>query len=161
VVSGRRVTGFLDGNQWLQVDLDAPVSGQVGLWSKTDTVVLFDRFTVEPGVIPADLALSPPDQARPPIIPITNLSEAVDWATRGNLRGAHSEFVQFLGDWETVKDAVRRRSPDGADAIEASSSQVKAVLLDPNTPTPAAAVYTPLLQNLQQVIQEQQARLGQ
>jgi hypothetical protein len=161
VVSDRRVTGFLDGIQWLQVDLDTAVSGRVGLWSKTDTVVLFDRFTVEPGSIRADLAGSTPDQAGPPIIPTTNLSEAVDWATRGNLKGAHSELVQFLGDWETVKESVRLRSPDGADAIEAVIAQVKAVLLDSNTPTPEDAVYAPLLQNLQQVVQEQQARLGQ
>jgi hypothetical protein len=159
VVSGRRVTGFLDGTQWLRVDLDAPVSGRVGLWSKTDTVVLFDRFTVEPGVVRPDLAVSTPDLAAPLIIPTTNLAEAVDWATRGDLRGAHSEFVQFLGDWDAVKESVRQRSPDSADAIEAAISQVKAVLLDPNTPAPDQAVYTPLLQNLQRVIQEQQARL--
>jgi hypothetical protein len=159
VVSGRRVTGFLDGVQWLQVDLDTPVSGKVGLWSKTDTVVLFDRFTVEPGGVRPDLALNP-DSVQALTIPTTNLGEAVDFATRGNLKGAHSEFVQFLGDWNAVKEPVRQRSADVADTIEAAISEARAVLLDPNTPAPDLAVVTPLLQSLQRLVQEQQARLS-
>jgi hypothetical protein len=159
VVSGRRVTAFLDGVQWLQVDLDTPVSGKVGLWSKTDTVVLFDRFTVEPGGVRPDLALNP-DSVQSLTIPTTNLGEAVDFAQRGNLKGAHSEFVQFLGDWNAVKEPVRQRSPDVADTIEAAISQVKTVLLDPSTPVPDQMVYTPLLLSLQRVVQEQQARLS-
>ena len=49
VVSGTHVSGLLDGNVYLDATLDAPVSGQVGLWSKTDTVVLFDRFSITIG----------------------------------------------------------------------------------------------------------------
>ncbi len=43
---GTHVTGMLDGQKYLEADLDTPVNGQVGVWSKTDTVVLFDSFTV-------------------------------------------------------------------------------------------------------------------
>jgi hypothetical protein len=46
VVSGTHISGLLDGKVYLDATLDAPVSGQVGLWSKTDTIVLFDRFGV-------------------------------------------------------------------------------------------------------------------
>jgi hypothetical protein len=45
---GTHVTGLLDGQRYLDVDLTAPISGQVGAWSKTDTVVLFNSFTVDP-----------------------------------------------------------------------------------------------------------------
>jgi hypothetical protein len=49
VVSGTHLSGLLDGKVYLDATLDAPVSGQVGLWSKTDTIVLFDRFSVTIG----------------------------------------------------------------------------------------------------------------
>ena len=160
-VSGRRVAGYLDGTQWLQVDLDAPVTGKVGLWSKTDTLVMFDSFTVEPGVVPQYAFAEPPASGGSVVIHMTNLGEAVDWAKRGNLKGAHSEFVQFLADWETVKDAVRRRAPDSADAVEAAIAQLKQVLLDENTAAPDRTVYSPLLENLMQLVQETQGKLAQ
>lgn len=45
---GTHVSGSLDGFTFLDADLAVPVSGQVGAWAKTDTVVLFDSFTVDP-----------------------------------------------------------------------------------------------------------------
>ena len=45
---GTHVTGLLDGQRYLDADLATPISGQVGAWSKTDTVVLFNSFTVDP-----------------------------------------------------------------------------------------------------------------
>jgi hypothetical protein len=45
---GTHITGLLDGQRYLDVDLTGPISGQVGAWSKTDTVVLFNSFTVDP-----------------------------------------------------------------------------------------------------------------
>jgi hypothetical protein len=36
--------------KFLEADLTAPVSGQVGAWAKADTVVLFDSFSVDPTV---------------------------------------------------------------------------------------------------------------
>jgi len=45
---GAHVQGSLDGFQFIDADIATPVSGQVGAWAKTDTVVLFDSFVVEP-----------------------------------------------------------------------------------------------------------------
>jgi hypothetical protein len=45
---GTHVTGLLDGQRYLDVDLTSPISGKVGAWSKTDTVVVFNSFTVDP-----------------------------------------------------------------------------------------------------------------
>ncbi len=47
-VHGTRLEGFLDGKPLLDYTLAEPVSGKVGLWSKTDSVSLFDDFTVTP-----------------------------------------------------------------------------------------------------------------
>jgi hypothetical protein len=48
---GTHVTGLLDGQRYLDADLTAPIAGQVGAWSKTDTVVLFNSFTVDPNAL--------------------------------------------------------------------------------------------------------------
>jgi hypothetical protein len=45
---GMHVTGMLDGQRLLDVDLSSPISGQVGAIAKTDTVVVFNSFTVDP-----------------------------------------------------------------------------------------------------------------
>jgi len=45
---GTHVVGILDGLKFLESDLSAPVSGGVGAWAKSDTVVLFDSFSVDP-----------------------------------------------------------------------------------------------------------------
>jgi len=42
------VSGSLDGQKFVDADVDTPISGQVGAWAKSDTVVIFDRFTVDP-----------------------------------------------------------------------------------------------------------------
>jgi pyruvate, water dikinase len=47
---GTHMTGSLDEVKFLETDLDHPVTGQVGAWSKTDTVVLFDSFSVDQNV---------------------------------------------------------------------------------------------------------------
>ena len=43
---GTKVDCHLDGKLTLSYELPAPVSGKVGLWSKSDSVVYFDDFTV-------------------------------------------------------------------------------------------------------------------
>jgi hypothetical protein len=48
VVNGTQISGYLDGNKFMEYDLPQPVSGKVGVWSKTDTVALIDAFLVEP-----------------------------------------------------------------------------------------------------------------
>jgi hypothetical protein len=45
-VKGRTVTAFLDDKKLLTFELPAPVSGKVGVWSKTDSVSDFDEFRV-------------------------------------------------------------------------------------------------------------------
>jgi hypothetical protein len=48
VVEGTKLTGYLDDEALLEYTLDAPVSGKVGTWSKTDSVSQFDAYTVQP-----------------------------------------------------------------------------------------------------------------
>jgi len=47
-IHGTKLVGFLNGKPILDYTLPEPVSGKVGLWSKTDSVSLFDDFTVAP-----------------------------------------------------------------------------------------------------------------
>jgi len=47
-VHGTQLTGFLDGKSVLDYTLKEPVSGKVGLWSKTDSMTEFSDFTVTP-----------------------------------------------------------------------------------------------------------------
>ncbi|MDB4887009.1 MAG: hypothetical protein JWN79_2447 [Gemmatimonadetes bacterium] len=46
VVNGTQLEGWLDGKKLLDYTLEAPVSGKVGLWSKTDSMSEFDAYTV-------------------------------------------------------------------------------------------------------------------
>jgi hypothetical protein len=47
-VHGTQLKAFLDDKQYLDYTLAAAVSGKVGVWSKTDSMVEFDDFTVTP-----------------------------------------------------------------------------------------------------------------
>jgi hypothetical protein len=47
-VSGQKLEGYLNGKLLLQFDLPEPVSGKIGVWSKTDSVSYFDDYTVQP-----------------------------------------------------------------------------------------------------------------
>lgn len=47
-VQGTKLEGYLDGKHLLEFALPEPVSGKVGVWSKTDSVSYFDDFTVTP-----------------------------------------------------------------------------------------------------------------
>jgi hypothetical protein len=47
-ISGTKVEGYLDGKLYLEHTLPGPVSGRIGLWSKADSHVYFDDFTVTP-----------------------------------------------------------------------------------------------------------------
>jgi hypothetical protein len=48
VVKGNHIQGRLDGKLFLEHDWGKPISGRVGVWSKADSVVYFDDFTVKP-----------------------------------------------------------------------------------------------------------------
>ncbi len=45
---GTHLTVLLDGQRYMDVDLTTPISGQVGAAAKTDSVVVFNSFTVDP-----------------------------------------------------------------------------------------------------------------
>ena len=47
-IAGDKVEGYLDGKLYLEHTLPEPVSGRIGLWSKADSHVYFDGFTVTP-----------------------------------------------------------------------------------------------------------------
>ena len=47
-VHGARLEGYLNGEKLLDYALSEPVSGKVGVWSKTDSVIYYDDFTVTP-----------------------------------------------------------------------------------------------------------------
>jgi len=47
-ISGNKVEGFLNGKRYLEHALPQPVSGRIGLWSKADSYVYFDDYTVTP-----------------------------------------------------------------------------------------------------------------
>jgi len=45
-IAGKKVEGYLNGKLQLEHDLPAPVAGRIGLWSKADSYVHFDDYTV-------------------------------------------------------------------------------------------------------------------
>jgi hypothetical protein len=45
-IAGAKVEGYLDGKLYLEHTLEQPVSGRIGLWSKADSYMHFDGFTV-------------------------------------------------------------------------------------------------------------------
>jgi len=47
-VSGTSLQGYLDGELLIEHTLKAPVSGKVGVWSKTDSVSEFEDYVVTP-----------------------------------------------------------------------------------------------------------------
>jgi hypothetical protein len=47
-IAGTKVEGWLDGKLYLEHTLAEPVSGRIGLWSKADSHVYFDDFSVAP-----------------------------------------------------------------------------------------------------------------
>ena len=47
-IAGNKVEGYLNGQRYLEQVLPAPVAGRVGLWSKADSYVYFDDYTVTP-----------------------------------------------------------------------------------------------------------------
>jgi hypothetical protein len=47
-VGGAKVEGYLDGKLYLEHTLPEPVSGRIGLWSKADSHMYFDDYSVTP-----------------------------------------------------------------------------------------------------------------
>jgi hypothetical protein len=46
VIDGARIEGYLNDNKYIDFTWKEPVSGKVGLWSKADSYMFFDDFTV-------------------------------------------------------------------------------------------------------------------
>jgi hypothetical protein len=47
-IAGNKVEAFLNGKRQLEHSLPEPVSGRIGLWSKADSYMFFDDYTVTP-----------------------------------------------------------------------------------------------------------------
>jgi len=47
-IAGTKVEGYLNNKLYLEHNLPQPVSGRVGLWSKADSHMYFDDYTVTP-----------------------------------------------------------------------------------------------------------------
>ncbi len=47
-IAGTKVEGYINGKRYLEHVLPSPVSGRIGLWSKADSYVYFDDYTVTP-----------------------------------------------------------------------------------------------------------------
>jgi hypothetical protein len=45
-IVGKKVQGYLNGKLTLEHEWAAPISGKIGLWSKADSYVFFDDYTV-------------------------------------------------------------------------------------------------------------------
>jgi hypothetical protein len=45
-IAGKKVQGYLDGKLYLEHVLPEPVTGRIGLWSKADSFMHFDDFSV-------------------------------------------------------------------------------------------------------------------
>ena len=49
IINGKRVEGYLNDKRYIHYTSKKKIQGKVGLWSKADSYVFFDDFTVEPG----------------------------------------------------------------------------------------------------------------
>jgi hypothetical protein len=47
-IGGAKIEGYLDGKLYLEHTLPEPVSGRIGLWSKADSHMYFDNYSVSP-----------------------------------------------------------------------------------------------------------------
>src|SRR5499433_2554730 len=47
-IAGTKVEGYLDGKLYLEHELSEPVAGRIGLWSKADSHMYFNNYTVTP-----------------------------------------------------------------------------------------------------------------
>jgi hypothetical protein len=45
-ITGKKVEGFLNGKLTLEHEWTSPIGGKIGLWSKADSYVFFDDYTV-------------------------------------------------------------------------------------------------------------------
>jgi hypothetical protein len=46
IVSGNKITGYVDNKKYLDYEYKGNIDGKIGLWSKADSYVFFDKFAV-------------------------------------------------------------------------------------------------------------------
>jgi len=117
------------------------------------------------GAQPVVPPIAPPKPAVPRaanaiVISTGDLNSSVNWARQGRLADAATSFTLFKDDWNVVDDDVRQESTDIADQVDAAIALVDDVLTNPEAPTPEQAQYYPVLQNLQQVVEDSNTQLG-
>jgi hypothetical protein len=101
--------------------------------------------------------------AAPPVslpqIRAGNLGESVDAAGKSDLAGMRKEFGEFQDDWDRVSDAYHAGAPSVATNIEAAITQLQGIIGDPSQ-SPAQAQYLPVIQNLQKLVLDANAKAG-
>src|SRR5712691_1918742 len=117
------------------------------------------------GAQPVVPPIAPPKPAVPRaanaiVISTGDLNSSVNWARQGRLTDASTSFNLFKDDWNVVDDDVRQQSTDIADQVDAAIAQVDDVLANPDSPMPDQSEYYPVLQNLQQVVEDSNTQLG-
>src|SRR3981081_608576 len=115
------------------------------------------------GAQPVVPPIAPPKPAVPRaanaiVISTGDLNSSVNWARQGRLADAATSFNLFKDDWNVVDDDVRQQSADIADQVDGAIAQVNDTLGNPETPDQSQ--YYPVLQNLQQVVEESNTQLG-
>ena len=48
VITGDRIDGYLNNKQYISFKFNKKIEGKIGLWSKSDSYVVFDDFTAQP-----------------------------------------------------------------------------------------------------------------
>ena len=48
IINGKRIGGYLNNRKFIDYTWDQRIDGRIGLWSKADSYVFFDNFSVEP-----------------------------------------------------------------------------------------------------------------
>src|SRR5712692_425851 len=117
------------------------------------------------GAQPVVPPIAPPKPAVPRaanaiVISTGDLNSSVNWARQGRLVDATTSFNLFKDDWNVVDNDVRQQSADIADQVDAAIAQVDDVLGNPDSMAPDQSQYYPLLQNLQQVVEDSNTQLG-
>src|SRR5713226_2383541 len=122
-------------------------------------------FALVVGAQPVVPPIAPPKPAVPRapnaiVISTGDLNSSVNWARQGRLADAATSFNLFKDDWNVVDGDVRQQSTDIADQVDAAIAQVDDALGNPESVAPDQSQYYPVLQTLQQVVEDSNTQLG-
>src|SRR5437899_511892 len=115
------------------------------------------------GAQPVVPPIAPPKPAVPRaanaiVISTGDLNSSVNWARQGQLADAATSFNLFKDDWSVVDDDVRQQSTGIADQVDAAIAQVDDILGNPDAADQSE--FYPVLQNLQQEVEDSNTQLG-